>query len=268
MDDSALTEYTALFWTVAAGVALLTAHVGLGWLARARRRPALLESWSAQLLAALTFGTGISAAAVMGMLAEGLLFPLGYGAVAAAVLWLGGVIGSLALVAGLTHLPRGWMVVLAALVLAGLGAGAQAGWVWAAGFRPGVLWDTKYVVAGWAVMFAGSLGALWLAVNHLSRRNREALPFIRRGASLMLGLSLLAGQQLVMAGADLAAQRGSVYRKQLPASLLGVGCGVLVPTTLLIMSLDLSLRNRRRDQQPSSFTPQKRRKRRHRVRTL
>ena len=268
MNDTALAEYAVLMWAVGAAVSILTAYVTLGWMARARRRPQLLESWSAQLPAALTLGTGVGAAAVMGMLGEGLLFDLGYGVVAAAVLWLGAIIGALALVAGMTFFPRWWMVVVAALLLAGIGTGAQAGWIWAAGFRPGVLWNHSYVAAGWAVMFAGCVGALGAAISSQSRRGHDAQPFVRRGASILLGLSLLAGQQLVMSGADLSSQRGSVYRNQLPAGLLGVGCGVLVPMTLLIMSIDLSIRNRRRQHTLSTFRPQKRRKRRHRVRAL
>lgn len=268
MSDASLPEYAVLLWAVGGGVCLLTAHVTLGWLARARRRPLLLESWSAQLLAALTLGTGVGASAVMGMLGEGLLFALGYGAVAAGVLWLGAVIVGLLLVGGLTQSSRWWVILLAALGLSSLGTGAQAGWIWAAGFRPGVIWDYRYLAVGFGVMFIGSLGALWISVTQNSRRGRDALPFVRRGASVLLGLSLLAGQQLVMSGADLSSQKGSVYRRQLPASLLGVGFGVLVPVTLLIMAVDLSIRNRQRQHKLSTFRPQKRRRRRHRVRAI
>ena len=59
MSESSIAEYALVLWVVTAGVALLTAHVALGWLARARRRPELAQSWKAQLLAATTLGTGV-----------------------------------------------------------------------------------------------------------------------------------------------------------------------------------------------------------------
>lgn len=266
MNPSSLAEYAVVLWVVTAGVALLTAHVGLGWLARARRRPALTQSWPAQLLSAATLGTGICATAVLGLSAEGLTFPLGYGSVAAPVLWLGAVIACLPLVATLTVSSRWWAALLGTLILAGLGTGMQMGWIWAAGLRPGVLWNLPVVGAAACLMGVGFLAALWMAAHEREARSHEPNKLTRLGSMVLLGLSLLVGQQMVLAASDLSSQQGSVYRNQVPNSLLSLGCGALLPLTLVIMALDLSLRRAqtRRRRSTASFEPQKRRKRRHR----
>lgn len=268
MNETSIADFATLLSVMTALTGVLTAHVGLGWLARAQRRPALLQSWSSQLLAAASLGTGVSAMGLLGLLAEGLTFPIGYGAVAALVLWLGAVIASLLLVGGLTWRLNRWTVALAGLVLAGLGTLAQVGWVWAAGFRPGVLWDWRLVAASAVLPLVGAWVALTMSAGQRSRRRRLEQPWQRRGASLLLGASLLAGQQVVLAGADLDSQRGSVYRNQVPGSIAGVGGAVLVPMTLLTMALDLSLRNAGGRHSHAGVVPQQRRKRRHRVRML
>jgi NO-binding membrane sensor protein with MHYT domain len=268
MSNSAFAEYAVVLWIVTAGVALLTSHVALGWLARARRRPELARSWPAQMLAAVTLGTGICSTAVLSLSAEGLRFPIGYGAVAAPVLWLGAVIACLPWVAVLTVGGRWWVVLPGALLLAGLGTGTQVGWVWAAGFRPGVLWNLPLLGAAASVMAVGFVVALWMAVNGRATAGHTPARLTRIGSTALLGLSLLVGEQVVISGADLGSQKGSVYRNQVPNGLLSLGCGALVPLTLAIMALDLSLRRRRPSRSQSGFTPQKRRKRRHRVRSL
>jgi NO-binding membrane sensor protein with MHYT domain len=268
MTESSLAEYAAVLWIVTAGVAVLTAHVSLGWLARARRRSDLALSWPAQMLSSATLGTGVCATAVLGLSAEVSKFPLGYGSVAAPVLWLGAIIACLLLVAVLTVSVRWWALLLGALMFGGLGSGVQMGWIWAAGFRPGVLWDWPLVGAAAAVMGAGSLGALWMTVHAQATTGHTPERLTRLGSAVLIGLSLLVGQQMVMAGADLASQKGSVYRNQVPNSLLSLTCGALVPLTLAIMALDLSLRHRQRRSSQTGFTPHKRRKRRHRVRSL
>jgi NO-binding membrane sensor protein with MHYT domain len=264
MNPTSLAEYAVFLWAITAGVALLTAHVGLGWLARARRRPELARSWPAQLLSAATLGTGVCATAILGLTAEELNFPLGYGSVAAAVLWLGSVIACLPLVAALTASSHGAAVLLGCALLAAVGTGIQMGWIWAAGLRPGVLWDLPVVGGAMTLMGVGMLGAFWMAVKARESRSHEPKSLSRLGSTLLLGLSLVVGQQLVLAGSDLSSQQGSVYRNQLPNSLLSLGCAALMPITLLIMALDLSFRRDKsqRRRAAASFNPQRRRKHR------
>ncbi len=268
MTESSLADYAFFLWIITAGVALLTAHVALGWLARARRRPELGLSWPAQMLSATTLGSGVCATAVLGLSAEVSKVPLGYGSVAASVLWLGATIVCLPLVALLTFSARWWALLLGALLLAGLGSGVQMGWVWAAGFRPGVIWNWPVVAAAATVMGTACLAALWMASPSRGTADHTSARLMRLGSTVLIGLSLLVGQQIVLAGADLAGQKGSVYRNQVPNSVLSLACGALVPLTLAIMALDLSLRHRQRRSTQSGFTPKKRLKRRRRVRPL
>jgi hypothetical protein len=205
---------------------------------------------------------------VLSLSVERMNFPLGYGAVAAPVLWLGAVIACLPVVAVLTISASNWAVLFGSLLLAAMVCSVQMGWVWAAGFRPGVLWKLPVVGAAAVAIAVGCVAALWMAVNKPRNTGHTTARLLRLGSSTLLGLSLLLGQQMVLSGADLGSQKGSVYRKQVPNSLLSLGCGVLVPLTLAVMALDLSWRRRRRFEPQSSFAPQAHRKRRHRVRPL
>ena len=261
------TEFSILLWLVAAVVAVLSAHVGMAWIQRARRRPSMGQSWPAQLLAAITLGTGFCASGALALSAEGLHYPVGFGSVAAPVLWLGTMIGSLPLVLWLTHSQRWWTLLITGALLAGLAAGAEVGWVWAAGLRPGVTWKLPWLGAAMAVLFTGCICGLWVASAERTVQG-DPRKLWRVGAALIFGLSVLSGQELVLAATDLALQRGSVYRHQLPSNLLSLACAVLVPLTLAVMAIDLAIRRRRRRETDTDFLPHKRRKRRHRVRTL
>ena len=251
-----------------AGVAILASHVSLGWLTQARRKASLTLGWRAQLLAAATIGTGTCATAVLGLTNEVVKFPMGFGSVASTVLWLGAIILSLPLMALLSNSRRWWVVAIGAALLTGTVLGTQVGWVWAAGFRPGVRWDKMILLIAAALMLPGFGCALWMAVSQSrSTRSSEPQGFLRFGSAALLGLALVVGQQVVLGAADLPRQLGSVYRNQVPSSLLSLACGALVPLTLAVMALDLSIRRHRRSQ-GRSFSPYKRSKRRHRVRSL
>jgi NO-binding membrane sensor protein with MHYT domain len=273
MNADSTHEYSLILWAAMGLVAVLTGHVSLGWLARARRQASLSLSWRAQLLAAITLATGTCATSILGLTNEILSFPVGYGSVAAPVLWLGAVIVSLPLVAVLSVSRRWWAVALGAVLLTGLTAAMLMGWIWAAGLRPGVRWNYQVLGAAAALMLAGFACALW--VSAMDRRSRSSSneaqaseSFMRRGSAVVLGLTLMVGQQIMMGGADLGAQRGSVYRNQVPGTLISLASGALVPLTLFVMAVDLSMRRQRRREGSSGFNPQKRRKRRHKVRTL
>lgn len=260
-------EFSLFMWALAAVVAVLGGHVFLGWVQQAQRRPALVNSWRAQLLAATTLGTAMTSTAVIGLAAEGLPYALGYGTVAGPVLWLGAMIGSLLIVFWLTHQPRWWALIGSGILMAAMAGAAQGGWIWAAGFRPGVVWDRTYLLLAALVMTVGFTAGLFV---YRAERDEEGegRRSWRVGGAVLCGLALMIGQLLVVVAADLATQKGSVYRYQIPSTLLSLACSVLMPLTLSVMALDLSLRRRLRQQRRSTFSPQKRRKRRHRVRTL
>ena len=269
MSDAAVTntEFSILLWIVAAVVAVLSAHVGMGWIQQAQRRPSMGQSWPSQLLAAITLGTGFCATGALALSAEGMNYPVGYGAVAAPVLWLGMMVGSLPLVLWLTHSQHWWTLGITGGLFACLAAGAEVGWIWAAGMRPGVTWQAIWLVAAMAVLLIGCICGLGVASAERTARGSPRVLW-RVAAALLFGLSVLVGQELVLAATDVALQRGSVYRHQVPSNLVSLACAVLVPLTLAVMATDLAIRRRRRQQARGDFTPHKRRERRHRVRTL
>ena len=273
-------EFSLILMIALTAVAILTGHVALGWLALARRNPSPTLGWKEQLTLAGVLGTGACATAILGLTNEVVEHAIGYGAVAAPVLWLGAVILCLPLSAALAHSSSGWAVALATVLLTAVAAAAQMGWVWAAGFRPGVQWDYKVLGAACTLMVAGFACAIWVAgtIKSSSRTSgsarRDPQYVLKFGSAAVLGLSLMVGQQIMLGGADLDMQRGSVYRNQVPGTLMALACGALLPLTLAVMSLELSMRNKRRQERrrsgrsssgisSNSFAPQQRSRRRH-----
>lgn len=263
-------DFSLMVWLLMAGVAVLAGHVGFAWLSKARRRPSMMLGWKPQLVAAFTLGSGATATAVLGLTNEVERFAIGFGAVAAPVLWLGAVIISLPMVAALSYSRRSWAVLVGAALMTLMSIFAQAGWIWAAGFRPGVRWDYPVLAAGAVLMMVGFACALWArASDHRgSSGHSGSRTFVRLGTALLLGLSLVVGQQIVMDASNLEMQVGSAYRNQLPGPLVSLGCGSLVPLTLLVMSLDLMLRRQRPPRGSTGLHPAKRRRQRHQLRQL
>jgi len=131
------------------------------------------------------------------------------------------------------------------LALAALALAVQVGWLAAAGFRPGVPWSGKYIAAAGVVMAAGCVIALHLAFSESAQQGRLRMRW-RLAASLLLALSWLVGQEVMLAGAALNSQVGSVYQKQLTAPLLSLLAGTLVPLALLVAAFDQSQRSSQR----------------------
>jgi hypothetical protein len=69
-----------------------------------------------------------------------------------------------------------------------------------------------------------------------------------------------------MAGAGLLGQASSSYLSELPAWLLSLICGALMPLVLAVMAIDLGLRrSRRAGNARSAVETHHRRRRRHRI---
>lgn len=251
-------------WLLAAVVALLSAHVSLGWLRVAQRRPGLRRSWGALSVAAGTLGTGICAAVVLTLAGEPLDFWLGYRTSAALSLWVGAMLGCLPLVLVLSYSPTGpWLSVCGAL-LGLLAASVQAGWLLAVGFVPGIRWPLAAVLPALGLMMVGFGAALALALAPVDRYSGQR-GLWRLGAAAVLGVSLFAGQEVLMLGVGLPLQKASAYVHDTPDSLLNMVCGALVPAVLAGMAGHLELRRlqQRRRVGDRGVAPPKRRKRRH-----
>jgi len=260
-------DFSLLLWTLGLAVTGLAWHLSNGWLRIAQLGPGLREQWRALALSAAALGLGLNAAIVLGLQAQPMAFALGFHTLGA----LGLVAGSLLLCLPVVALPAQatpWRLVLSGVVLAVLALGLHAGWVLAAGFRPGVLWRREVLAAAALVLLVGMVLARWMAFSAASEASPRRLAW-RLAAAVLGAFTLMAGQELVSVAAGVSAQRGSVFQHQLHGTVLSMVCGVLVPLAMGAMALDLWLRRRQRPRRgEAGLQPKKRRKRRHRIRTL
>jgi len=264
-------ESSLLLWMLAAAVGVLATYVALGWVREAQRKPLLRDHWPAVLLSAAALGTGICSAMVLALSAEALVFPLGYPLGRVFLLWGAAMVGCVPACYLLVRSQRVLAIMGAGVLLAALAASVQMGWVWAVGFRPGVIWRMEFVAAAAVFLVMGFTAATWVSFSQAAREGRRRQLW-RLGGAALLGLTLMAGQEILMAGAGLLAQVGSVYQREVPAALLCLAGGVVVPLVLSVMALDLELRRRARHRRgrdgSSTLQLQKRRKKRHRVRSI
>jgi hypothetical protein len=152
------------------------------------------------------------------------------------------------------------------LLLGLLGIAVQAGWLSAVGFRPGIYWRPAWAAGAAALLVVGMVASLWVAFSGSAERRRNVM--WRLGAGLMMGLSLIAGQEALLAGAGLTAQVGSVFKDEVPASVMCLVGGVLAPLVMSVMALDLELRRGLDKRGKGDIAPPKRRRRKQRIRHL
>ena len=265
--SSSIGESSLLLWLLAAAVAVLAAHVYLGWVREAQRQPSLRDSWVALLLASLTLGTGICAAVVVAISAEALTFMPGYQFMAVPALWLGAITAVLPPTYWLMHRQNAFAIIGCGVLLGGLAIVVQSGWLAAAGFRPGIHWRVELVAGAAALGVVGMVAALWVAFGGKADAARRRALW-RIGAGVLMGLALIGGQEALLAGARLLTQVGSIFKDDLPAPVLALAGGVLAPLVMAVMALDLELRNsgHRRIGKGASAAP-RRRRRKQRIRT-
>ena len=268
MDDLNPADFSLLLWTLSLLVAGLCWHLSNGWLRMAQRGPNLRSQGRALALSAAALGTGLNAATVLGLTAQPLAFPVGFNALGGLGLVLGASLLCLPVVALPAGATRPWRLLLSGALLAAVALGLQAGWVLAAGFRPGVLWRTEVLAAAATVLLVGLMMARWMAFSDVTEASPQHVAW-RLAAAVLGAFTVMAGQQLVCVAAGLSAQRGSLFENQLHGTVLGLVCGVLVPLVMAAMGLDLWLRRQQRPRRgEAGLQPTKRHKRRQRMRTL
>ena len=168
MTDPSNADFSLLLWTLALFVAGLAWHLSNGWLRLMHPGVTWRTQWRALALSAGALGLGLNAAMVLGLQAQPLAFALGFHRLGA----LGLVFASLLVCLPVVALPvvtTPWRLVLSGAVLAMLALGLQAGWVLAAGFRPGVLWRPEVLAAAALVLLVGLVLARWMAFQPPAR---------------------------------------------------------------------------------------------------
>lgn len=268
MSDPSDADFSLLLWTLGLFVAGLAWHLSNGWLRRVQPGLALRSQWRALALAAAALGLGLNAALLLGLQAQPLTFALGFHALGAAGLVLGGLLLAVPVVALPAATSTGWRLLLSGAVLAALALALQVGWVLAAGFRPGVLWRREVLAAAALVLLVGLMLARWMAFSAACDASPRRVAW-RLAAAVLGAVTLMASLQLVAVAAGLGAQQGSLFERQLNGTVVSLVCGVLVPLLMVAMALDLWLRRQQRARRgEAGLQPKKRRKRRQRMRTL
>lgn len=265
------TESSLLLMALAAALSVLTAHVAVGWLHEAQRRTGLLGARGLALaLTAITLGSGLSAASALVLAGEALSFPIGYRSSEALLLWASAVGGSLVIGFLLLSSTRWWAVSIAGLLLGAMVLALHAGWVDAAGFRPGVTWEPVFVIAAAVLLSVGCCSGLLMGWSESGGANTGRGSW-RLGAAVLIGLSVVTGMAVMDSGLGLPTQVGSVYSRQLAGSVVSLIGGVLLPLVLSVMAIDLAMRRRQRRhkrRQTVAALPYRGRRRRHKIPTL
>ena len=233
-------ESSLLLWALSALTLLMSAVVCLGWTRQAQSTPRWRDNWLACVIAGVSLGTGLCAAIVLSLSAEALPFPLGYRWLDVPLLWLGSCLICMLAMAWLANSASRVATIGAGVMVALATVAGQFGWANAIGFRPGLQWDIPFVAVGAMLILLGVCIAIWLALSEASRYGRRRSLW-RLGSALLLTLSVVAGQEVLMSGSNLLAQVGSIYRRDVPAPLLSMALGVVVPLVLLVMLFDLRM---------------------------
>jgi NO-binding membrane sensor protein with MHYT domain len=277
--SSTSAENSLLLWALGALLYWLGAHVMLAALRDARREPGFIDNWFNLVLAGLAIGSVLCAGMVVALTGNTMAFSLGFSTLAGAGLLGGALLGGV-VVALVIGVRPGWAAsLIGGLLLGALAVAVQAGWLASGGLRPGIVWrpDAVAMAAGAAVL--GAVLALFLAFSDGAMFSRARLRW-RVAAAGVLAVALVGAQELLIAGARLGAQVGSVFQNQLPASMLALVFGSVVPLLLVVAALDLSSgRNKKRgaggDDNVSAFAAyppsspnSRRRRRRTRIRNL
>jgi NO-binding membrane sensor protein with MHYT domain len=250
---ASVAESSLLLWMLAALVLVMAVSASLGWVRQGMLRAGMHKRWVPAAIAAATLGTGICAAVVLALSAEALPFPIGYRLREVPLLWLTAIVGCFPVMALLCNNHRWYVSIAGGVLLAAVAAFVQVGWVNAVGFKPGINWRTDPIVFGAAMMALGVAVALWLAFSERGQKG-ERRQLWRLGAASLMGLTIMAGQEVLLANAGLLAQVGSVFRTEMPAPMLCLLLGVVVPLVLTMMLLDLRMRrsDQRRDKRRES----------------
>jgi hypothetical protein len=121
----------------------------------------------------------------------------------------------------------------------------QVGWITAVGFRPGVSWHVGYLVAAVVISTLGFGTSFMLAFPQAEWARHYRYSW-RLAAAGLMALSFLLGYSLVLGAANLPLQVGSIYRHEVPGTVLAILAGSALPLVLAILAVDLEVRRRQR----------------------
>jgi hypothetical protein len=251
-------QSSLLLWLLSLLVYLLGTHVGMAALREVLRddlsdgTPSPRHSpISAQdrvrlaLTAGAAWGSALTVGFVLALASMPLPYAVGFQATAGILLWTAAVVLCFGLALAVLRMPLWPGPPLAGVALGLLALLLQAGWLGAAGFKPGLAWRLETLMLAGAVMSLGLALALTMGFSEATRTS----PWRRRwraGAAVLATLALLAGQELLLGGMQLVKQLGSLHQHQLSSALLSLIGGAGLPIALVITMLTLHFGRRSR----------------------
>lgn len=245
---SSAPESSWFLWLVAAGAAAMAAFAAFGWLREAQRSADTRYRAIGVAVSALTLASAMCGCAVLGLASEPLTFSIGYPHFRAFEIWAIAVAACVPVGYALRQPSSLRRQIVCGLWLAACATVIAVAWIDAVGFRPGVEWRDEVVAAAAAVLMLGLTCGLTLAFSPAAQHGRRRQAW-RIGGAALFGLSLMTGYEVLIAGAELAEQTGSVYRNHLSSTTLSLLAAVAVPLAVVIVIVDLETRRQTRRRQ-------------------
>jgi len=266
MNADSLVEASLSLWLLSAGVLLLGTHLAFTYLRHALRETRWRQRWQQWGAAVLALATALWSGMLLGIGSQALSYSLGFSVAGLLGAWAAAVAAATLALLALLVLLRGRL--LSAVMAAGalLAAGAlamQVLLVRAVELEPGLHWQMEPLALAVPVLVSGCVAGLWTAFLGAPRSGarRRAWRFIGAG---MLAFGVIAGQELVLAAAAMAAQKASAAYSQVPAEAACLVAGLAVPFVMLLLLLALRLCRHA----PDPNAPPRRRRRRIKARPL
>jgi NO-binding membrane sensor protein with MHYT domain len=261
--NESLVEASLSLWLLSAGVLLLGTHLAFSYLRHALRETRRRQRWQQSGAAVLALATALWSGMLLGIGSQALSYSLGFSIAGLLGAWAVAVAAATLALLVLLRWRRLPAVAAAGGLLTAGALAMQVLLVRAVELEPGLHWQMEPLALAVPVLVSGCGAGLWTAFLGAPRSGarRRAWRFIGAG---MLAFGVIAGQELVLAAAAMAAQKASAAYSEVPAEAACLVAGLAVPFVMLLLLLALRLRR----SAPDPNAPPRRRRRRIKARPL
>ncbi|MFM7507683.1 MAG: hypothetical protein ACKO3M_14230 [Rubrivivax sp.] len=223
-------------------VLMLSSYVFIAWIRRARGLPRPRDAIGPAMVSGGALAVGLLSAMLLALGAERLPVAVGFRSSALPVLLTVAFVLCLAAAWSLIRWQNSLALVGAGLSMSLACIAVQVGWLLAAGFRPGLVWNLPLAGGAAIAALVGCTAAMWLAYSDDSSTGARRTLW-RAGAVTLMVFTVVASQEVLITAAGLAVQISSTYRGELSSTWLMLIAGAAVPTVMALMALDVVLRD-------------------------